>query len=284
MYYSAPNLLVEGNYRYGYQGEYPEKDPETGMEAFELRLWDNRIGRWLKTDPYGQYASPFLGMGNDPINGIDKDGGFRTKAGAWLFRLYRGLSGAEIFETENSNITKQKYNLGYTTYDKECQCDTRVVITGADWEDNKLPRIQMLNPSLSLDNITNYVYTREDLRKRQILMCDSNPLNTALRKMEKIGVFDPLGLYDWIDFYGEDVYNNYRFFVGFEMGFSFTSVGADANSLFKFSTPIIFKPNLLPTNSQGIKKVNVSGHWKISKNGKVFWVPPYTRNPPKRQN
>ncbi len=61
------------DYRYAYQGQ--EKDAETGMEAFELRLWDSRIGRWLTPDPYGQHASPYLGMGNNPIIRIDPDGG-----------------------------------------------------------------------------------------------------------------------------------------------------------------------------------------------------------------
>jgi hypothetical protein len=46
------------------------------MEAFELRLWDGRLGRWLSVDPYGQYHSPYLGMGNNPGNGVDVDGGF----------------------------------------------------------------------------------------------------------------------------------------------------------------------------------------------------------------
>ncbi|AUP79686.1 RHS repeat domain-containing protein [Flavivirga eckloniae] len=69
-----PNRNVEGNYRYKYQGQ--EKDPETGKEAFELRLWDSRIGRWLTTDPYGQFYSPYLGMGNNPISFRDPDGGF----------------------------------------------------------------------------------------------------------------------------------------------------------------------------------------------------------------
>lgn len=49
---------------------------ETGKEAFQLRLWDGRIGRWLTTDPYGQYSSPYLGMGNNPISGVDPDGGY----------------------------------------------------------------------------------------------------------------------------------------------------------------------------------------------------------------
>ncbi len=63
-------------YRYAFQGQ--EKDQETGKEAFELRLWDARIGRWLTTDPAGQYSSPYLGMGNNPINGTDPDGAFFT--------------------------------------------------------------------------------------------------------------------------------------------------------------------------------------------------------------
>ena len=68
-----PGRNIVGDYRYAFQGQ--EKDPETGKEAFELRLWDSRIGRWLTTDPAGQYHSPYLGMGNNPMNGVDPDGG-----------------------------------------------------------------------------------------------------------------------------------------------------------------------------------------------------------------
>jgi uncharacterized protein RhaS with RHS repeats len=45
------------------------------MEAFQLRLWDGRIGRWLSPDPYGEFDSPYLGMGNNPVSTIDPDGG-----------------------------------------------------------------------------------------------------------------------------------------------------------------------------------------------------------------
>lgn len=85
-----PNRNIEGNYRYKYQGQ--EKDPETGKEAFQLRLWDARIGRWLTTDPYGQYNSPYLGMGNDPINGIDPDGGLFGRIRAWIHKQFNGGS------------------------------------------------------------------------------------------------------------------------------------------------------------------------------------------------
>ncbi|MEN7551898.1 hypothetical protein AAG747_28535 [Rapidithrix thailandica] len=33
------------------------------------------MGRWLSTDPYGQYWSPYVGMGNNPMNRVDLDGG-----------------------------------------------------------------------------------------------------------------------------------------------------------------------------------------------------------------
>jgi len=84
--------VVDGTYRYAFQGQ--EKDGETGKEAFQLRLWDGRIGRWLTTDPYGQYSSPYLGMGNDPINGIDPDGGYRTWIGAAFGWIGGGFQGS----------------------------------------------------------------------------------------------------------------------------------------------------------------------------------------------
>ncbi len=72
---TMPNRqIVNGEpYRYAYQGQ--EKDVETGKEAFHLRLWDARIGRWLTTDPKSEFNSPYLGMANNPINKIDPDGG-----------------------------------------------------------------------------------------------------------------------------------------------------------------------------------------------------------------
>lgn len=60
---------------YGYQGLYAELDDNTGWHGFELRQYDAFLGRWMSMDPYGQYASPYLGMGNSPVNGVDPDGG-----------------------------------------------------------------------------------------------------------------------------------------------------------------------------------------------------------------
>jgi RHS repeat-associated protein len=65
----------ESVYRYCYQGQFAERDVETGWSHFQLREYDPVIGRWMSTDPKGQYNSPYVGMGNNPVNGIDPDGG-----------------------------------------------------------------------------------------------------------------------------------------------------------------------------------------------------------------
>ncbi|HEY9008832.1 MAG TPA: TIGR02594 family protein, partial [Ohtaekwangia sp.] len=64
----------ESEYRYSYQGEYAERDDETGWSHFELREYDPIIGRWSAIDPARQYWSPYLAMGNSPSNGGDADG------------------------------------------------------------------------------------------------------------------------------------------------------------------------------------------------------------------
>ncbi|HEY9045726.1 MAG TPA: RHS repeat-associated core domain-containing protein, partial [Ohtaekwangia sp.] len=65
----------ESIYRYSYQGQFAERDLETGWNHFELREYDPIIGRWITTDPIHQFYSPYIGMGNDPVSGNDPNGG-----------------------------------------------------------------------------------------------------------------------------------------------------------------------------------------------------------------
>lgn len=102
-----PGRHVDGGYRYAYQGQ--EKDDETGREAFELRLWDARIGRWLTVDPYRQFHSPYLGMGNNPISMIDPDGGWKTKFGRLLAWIGNGFKGK--FYNSNVSDGEGKYGI-----------------------------------------------------------------------------------------------------------------------------------------------------------------------------
>lgn len=68
----------ESEYRFGYQGQFAEKDEETGWNHFELREYDPVIGRWLVPDPYGVHWSPYLAMNNNPVNSVDPNGGCET--------------------------------------------------------------------------------------------------------------------------------------------------------------------------------------------------------------
>jgi RHS repeat-associated protein len=79
-YYPYGSVAQSGgsSYRYDYQGAYSDKDPITGWNNFQLRMYDGKIGRWLGTDPAGQFASPYVGMANNPVTGVDP-------TGAWHF-------------------------------------------------------------------------------------------------------------------------------------------------------------------------------------------------------
>ena len=60
---------------YLYQGAYSELDDDIGWTDFFLRNYDAQIGRWVQQDPFREFATPYTGMGNDPINFTDPSGG-----------------------------------------------------------------------------------------------------------------------------------------------------------------------------------------------------------------
>ena len=62
----------ESENKYLYQGK--EYDALTGLHDFHARQWDGTLGRWFAADPMNQFASPYLGMGNNPVMGVDPDG------------------------------------------------------------------------------------------------------------------------------------------------------------------------------------------------------------------
>jgi RHS repeat-associated protein len=73
-------------YNYLYQGAFSELDDDIGWNDFALRNYNPQIGRWVQMDPYDEFASPYVGMGGDPVNLVDPSGGFvlagLTKAGS----------------------------------------------------------------------------------------------------------------------------------------------------------------------------------------------------------
>jgi hypothetical protein len=60
-------------------------------------MYDSKIGRWHSTDPYKQYASGYVGMGNNPVSNADPDGGMSVGM-AWRLggMVVGGIAGGLI--------------------------------------------------------------------------------------------------------------------------------------------------------------------------------------------
>jgi len=84
-------------YRFGYQGQFSEYDEETGWNAFELRMYDSKIGRWTSFDPLRAEFSPYMAMGNNPLWYVDRMGGDKNP-----WQWFKGLFGfgSEINRSE----------------------------------------------------------------------------------------------------------------------------------------------------------------------------------------
>jgi RHS repeat-associated protein len=101
-------LDLDAKYRYGYQGKYAEKDEETGWNHFELREYDPVIGRWTAKDPEGQYYSPYVAMGNDPVNKTDPRGSLVDPTPAQKQQIISAFSLALIQYIKNTAIHDSK--------------------------------------------------------------------------------------------------------------------------------------------------------------------------------
>ena len=79
------------NYRYNYQGQ--ELADNMNWQNFELRMHNTDLGRWMSPDPYGQFFSPYVSMGNNPVSSIDPDGGQSTDRRSMDTRRRQSLAG-----------------------------------------------------------------------------------------------------------------------------------------------------------------------------------------------
>jgi RHS repeat-associated protein len=70
--------------KYGYQGQENEWHFALNLNEFEARHYDPQSTRWMVPDPANQFASPYVGMGNAWVNGVDPDGRFVFIAAALL--------------------------------------------------------------------------------------------------------------------------------------------------------------------------------------------------------
>ncbi len=107
-YAEDSTLSTTANSRRNYQGSFAEWDEETSYATFELRLMDPVIGRWMAPDPMRQHFSPYLSMGNDPINRVDSDGGvddFYIYSDGSIERVITGSTHNFYYVDENNTTT-----------------------------------------------------------------------------------------------------------------------------------------------------------------------------------
>lgn len=95
--------------KYHYQGSFSEEEENTEWNEFDLRMYDPQVGRWTRMDPYDQFASPFVGMGNDPVSNVDENGGFLYEEGAIVGAVAGGI--AAYMAADNNSKSKGKVTL-----------------------------------------------------------------------------------------------------------------------------------------------------------------------------
>jgi hypothetical protein len=65
------------------------------------------MARWLSADPYGQFSSPYIGMGNNPVVQIDADGGW-----SWVGSAIGTLAGVGVSFATGDQDNWYKYAIG----------------------------------------------------------------------------------------------------------------------------------------------------------------------------
>jgi RHS repeat-associated protein len=73
--YSATTATT---YRFGFNGKEDDKDINVGVQDYGMRIYSERLGRFLSVDPLSNkypWYTPYQFAGNTPIQAIDLDGG-----------------------------------------------------------------------------------------------------------------------------------------------------------------------------------------------------------------
>ena len=85
------DLEVAGTPNEVFQYSNKERVAEAGLEWVDhgARYYDAQLGRWHVPDPANQFASPYIGMGNNPVL-------FRDPDGQWIHLLIGAVVGGTI--------------------------------------------------------------------------------------------------------------------------------------------------------------------------------------------
>ena len=99
---SLGNSLAQ---KFKFQGQEFEESLDLNNYEFGLRQYDPALGRWFNTDPYEQFNSPYVAMGNNPVISIDPDGGYCYDANGTQIACPEN----ELFDDARENDSVHEY-------------------------------------------------------------------------------------------------------------------------------------------------------------------------------
>lgn len=91
-----------GSYRYGFNGQEMSNEIKGVGNSYTAEYWeyDPRVGRRWNVDPLKlTWESSYLVNGNNPIFFIDPDGDFKSRFGAFLYKITHG--GGEVLQAKS---------------------------------------------------------------------------------------------------------------------------------------------------------------------------------------
>ncbi|MBS4066825.1 MAG: hypothetical protein KGZ74_19845 [Chitinophagaceae bacterium] len=129
------------NYRYGFNGK--EEDDEVkgdgNQQDYGMRIYDTRLGRFLSVDPLHK-SYPMLTVyqfaSNNPIAGIDLDGGELLPTSSSIFRL-RYLGTTQTLNAPNHNFTVEVVQANIPVVLNFSIPGPPLHPSGRDWDINK---------------------------------------------------------------------------------------------------------------------------------------------------
>ena len=100
------NIVSEHDWKF--QGQELEESLGLNVYEFELRQYDPAIGRFMTTDPYEQFDSPYVAMGNNPVVSFDPDGGFCYDANGNQIACPEGEFFDDVRDSETNHYNELK--------------------------------------------------------------------------------------------------------------------------------------------------------------------------------
>ncbi len=97
--------------KYTYSGKELEDDFNLNWYHYGARYYDPQLGRWQQVDPADEFHSPYVCVGNNPVNKIDPDGNETYTTTGYFKAIDNVLSYYETFLSEES--VDMRANLKY---------------------------------------------------------------------------------------------------------------------------------------------------------------------------